>query len=159
MLDSPAYVDLAPVPIGARLLDGGIYACFTLSVTRHLDDVCMSSVGQHLARLRESSTDALEHAYAQLDALENAIRAERLQVLAVLDERGVGRADGCPNTADWVAMTSRGRCAAWCATARCRPSSPTRWAVRWGSAQAPHRVATARAGVTTPGSALPLSRL
>jgi hypothetical protein len=48
-------------------------------------------------------------AYAQLDALENAIRAERLAVLSVLDERKVWCHDGAVDTADWVALTSRVR--------------------------------------------------
>jgi hypothetical protein len=67
----------------------------------------MSERAAHVADLRECSTGELEHAYGQLDALENAVRAERLQIIAVLDEREVGRRDGCSTTADWVAMTSR----------------------------------------------------
>lgn len=42
---------------------------------------------QHVAALRERPTGELEETYRQLDALEAAVRAEKLEVLAVLDER------------------------------------------------------------------------
>lgn len=61
----------------------------------------------HLEELRQQPTNDLEETYRQLDALECAVRAERLQVLAVLDEREVGRADGALDTVEWVCETSR----------------------------------------------------
>jgi hypothetical protein len=67
----------------------------------------MFSPRDHLAELREAPTEALEHAYRQLDLLESGAAAHKLLVLAVLDEREVGRDDGAFDTADWVARTSR----------------------------------------------------
>lgn len=67
----------------------------------------MFDVAEHLSGLRERSNQELEHAYAQLDALEAATRTHRLFVLAILDERDVGREDGCVDTAAWVSATSR----------------------------------------------------
>ncbi len=64
-------------------------------------------VAAHLDELRAVPIDALEDTYRQLDALEAAIRTERLTVLAVLDERAVGRADGSVDTAGWAAHTSK----------------------------------------------------
>lgn len=61
----------------------------------------------HLDELRGLSIDALEDTYRQLDALEAAVRTERLTVLAILDERKVGQADGSVDTAAWAADTSR----------------------------------------------------
>jgi hypothetical protein len=63
----------------------------------------------HVDELRARPLEELIDAYAQLDALENAIRAERLAILGVLDERKVWCHDGAANTADWVALTSRVR--------------------------------------------------
>ncbi len=62
---------------------------------------------EHLDDLRREPTEDLAEAYRQLDALEQAIPAERLQLLAVLDEREVGREDGTPGTVEWVCETSR----------------------------------------------------
>jgi hypothetical protein len=44
----------------------------------------------HLDELRCWSIDALFTEYTRLDALEAQVRSQRLLVLAVLDERGVG---------------------------------------------------------------------
>ena len=44
-----------------------------------------------LARLRDTPTDELEATFRELDTLHNATSAHRLLVLAVLDERDVGR--------------------------------------------------------------------
>jgi hypothetical protein len=69
----------------------------------------MTDRREHVDALRARPLEELIDAYAQLDALENAIRAERLAVLGVLDERKVWCHDGAANTADWVALTSRVR--------------------------------------------------
>jgi hypothetical protein len=61
---------------------------------------------EHLNELRAVPMGDLEETYRQLDALESAVRTERLQVLAVLDELEVGRADGSVDTPAWVADTS-----------------------------------------------------
>ncbi|HZR12487.1 MAG TPA: DUF222 domain-containing protein [Acidimicrobiia bacterium] len=59
-----------------------------------------------LARLRGCSTEELKVAFGQLDALENAVRVQRLFVLAVLDEREAGADDGALDTEAWVAAQS-----------------------------------------------------
>jgi hypothetical protein len=59
-----------------------------------------------LAGLRECPTEELEEAFGQLDALENAVRVQRLHVLAVLDEREAGRDDSALDTEGWVAAAS-----------------------------------------------------
>jgi len=69
----------------------------------------MTDRREHVDELRARPVQELIGAYAQLDALENAIRVERLAVLCVLDERGVARDEGAVDTADSVALTSRVR--------------------------------------------------
>jgi Domain of unknown function (DUF222)/HNH endonuclease len=60
-----------------------------------------------LTRLRETSTNELEATFRELDSLHNATGAHRLLVLAVLDEREVGRDDGALDTVGWVTWTAR----------------------------------------------------
>jgi hypothetical protein len=60
-----------------------------------------------LARLRSTPTDELEETFRELDTLHNATGAHRLLVLAVLDEREVGRDDGALDTTAWVTWTAR----------------------------------------------------
>lgn len=60
-----------------------------------------------LAGLREQSTERLHGEYARLDALESSARAQRLLVLAVLDERGIDPGSGAVDTAGWVAAQSQ----------------------------------------------------
>ncbi|HEX4778087.1 MAG TPA: DUF222 domain-containing protein [Acidimicrobiia bacterium] len=59
-----------------------------------------------LARLRECPTEELKVAFGQLDALENAVRVQRLRVLAVLDERDAHGDDGALDMEGWVAAQS-----------------------------------------------------
>jgi hypothetical protein len=59
-----------------------------------------------LARLRECPTEELKVAFGQLDALENAVRVQRLHVLAVLDERDAHGVDGALDLEGWVAAQS-----------------------------------------------------
>ncbi|HEX4776516.1 MAG TPA: DUF222 domain-containing protein [Acidimicrobiia bacterium] len=61
---------------------------------------------EFLARLRSCPTEELKVAFGQLDALENAVRVQRLHVLAVLDERDAGGDDGALDTEGWVAAQS-----------------------------------------------------
>jgi hypothetical protein len=80
-----------------------------------------------LARLRELPTEGLEATFRELDALHGATAAHRLLVLAVLDEREVGRDDGILDTAGWVTWTSRlsrNRARALVETARSLPDRP-----------------------------------
>ncbi len=51
-----------------------------------------------LATLRDTPTSELEASFRELDTLENATGAYKLLVLAVLDERDVGREDGTLDT-------------------------------------------------------------
>lgn len=60
-----------------------------------------------LTGLREQPSDALEAQYARLDRMEASVRAKRLLVLAVLDERGIDPGDGAVDTAGWVAARSQ----------------------------------------------------
>jgi hypothetical protein len=59
-----------------------------------------------LARLRGCPTEELKFAFGQLDALENAVRVQRLHVLAVLDERDAHGVDGALDMEGWVAAQS-----------------------------------------------------
>ena len=73
------------------------------------------------------ATDDLAAAYRDLGGLERAIGAQRLAVLAVLDERGVAKADGALDTAQWVAATDlvpAGAARAAVDTARALPELP-----------------------------------
>ncbi len=65
-----------------------------------------SEQSELLTRLRACSTEELKFAFGQLDALENAVRVQRLHVLAVLDERDAGADDGALDTEGWVAAQS-----------------------------------------------------
>ncbi len=70
----------------------------------------MFDLSEHMDALREAPTFVLEDVHAQLDVLENMVRATRLLVLALLDEREVGTVDGAADTVVWlqrVARTSR----------------------------------------------------
>jgi hypothetical protein len=58
-----------------------------------------------LDRYRLMATEDLASAYRDLGGLVRAVEAQRLSLLAVLDEREAWRADGCLNTAQWVAAT------------------------------------------------------
>ncbi len=62
-----------------------------------------------LEELRAQTTEALRAEYGRLDVLEAQVRAERLLVLSVLDERGVEDGDGALDTAGWVSAESRVR--------------------------------------------------
>lgn len=64
---------------------------------------------QRLAALRERSSESLAAEYARLDALEARVRARRLLVLVVLDERGLdpGSGTGAVDAPGWVAGRSR----------------------------------------------------
>jgi hypothetical protein len=80
-----------------------------------------------LARLRETPTVELEAMFRELDTLQNATGAHRLLVLAVLDERDVGRDDGALDTIGWVSWTARvtrSRARALVQTARALPERP-----------------------------------
>ncbi|MGZ6974792.1 MAG: hypothetical protein ACXVKQ_12690, partial [Acidimicrobiia bacterium] len=80
-----------------------------------------------LARLRETPTAELEATFRDLDTLENATGAHKLLVLAVLDEREVGRDDGALDTIGWVSWTARvtrSRARALVETARALPDRP-----------------------------------
>jgi hypothetical protein len=80
-----------------------------------------------LARLRELPTEELAEMFRAFDALHNATDAHRLLVLAVLDERGIGREDGTLDTVGWVTWTTRltkDRARALVDTARALPERP-----------------------------------
>jgi hypothetical protein len=80
-----------------------------------------------LAHLREVPTSELEASFRELDTLENATGAYKLLVLAVLDERDVGREDGTLDTIGWVTWSARvtkGRARALVETARALPDRP-----------------------------------
>ncbi len=80
-----------------------------------------------LNRLRETPTSELEATFRELDTLHNATGAHRLMVLAVLDEREVGRDDGALDTVGWVSWTAwvtRARARALVETARALPDRP-----------------------------------
>lgn len=51
------------------------------------------------AELADAPTETLEYVYAQLDALENAVRSQKLRMLGLLDERDAGRENGATDTA------------------------------------------------------------
>jgi hypothetical protein len=80
-----------------------------------------------LAVLRDTPTEELEATFRELDTLHNATGAHRLLVLAVLDEREVGRDDGALDTVGWVSWTARvtrARARALVETARALPERP-----------------------------------
>ncbi|MGZ4753952.1 MAG: DUF222 domain-containing protein [Acidimicrobiia bacterium] len=86
-----------------------------------------SNAAALLAVLRATPTAELEATFRELDTLHNATGAHRLLVLAVLDERDVGRDDGTLDTIGWVTWTarvSRSRARALVATARALPDRP-----------------------------------
>lgn len=56
-------------------------------------------------RYRTHSSDALAVLYAELGGGARALEAQRLAVLAVLDERDAWKVDGARDTAGWVAAT------------------------------------------------------
>jgi hypothetical protein len=56
-----------------------------------------------LDHYRDCDDDALVDAFTQLGALERAVRAQRLAVLAVLDERQAWIQDGATDVVAWVA--------------------------------------------------------
>lgn len=58
-------------------------------------------------RLRRMETADVAAAYARWDAIERRARARRLLVLAVLDEREIGPAQGATDTTGWVAEESQ----------------------------------------------------
>ena len=60
-----------------------------------------------LAALRELPTEELAQTFRELDTLHHSTAAHRLLVLAVLDERDVGRDDGMLDTVGWVTWTAR----------------------------------------------------
>ena len=77
--------------------------------------------------LREAPTHVLEDVHAQLDLVENMVRASRLLVLGLLDEREVGPGDGAADTVVWlqrVARTSRGDARRQVETARALTQLP-----------------------------------
>jgi hypothetical protein len=79
------------------------------------------------AHLRELSTEELAATFRKLDTLQSTTEAHRLIVLAVLDERCVGREDGTLDTVGWVTWTSRlsrARARALVETARALPERP-----------------------------------
>lgn len=65
----------------------------------------MSGMSSSLDRYRTMATDDVAAAYRDLGGLIRAIEAQRLAMLAVLDEREVATLDGCLDTAQWVAAT------------------------------------------------------
>ena len=80
-----------------------------------------------LTVLRDAPTSQLEASFRELDTLENATGAYKLLVLAVLDERDVGRDDGTLDTIGWVTWTARvtkSRARALVETARALPDRP-----------------------------------
>ncbi len=80
-----------------------------------------------LAHLRDTPTSELEASFRELDTLENATGAYKLLVLAVLDERDVGRDDGTLDPVGWVTWTARvtkSRARALVETARALPDRP-----------------------------------
>ena len=84
-----------------------------------------------LHRLRARPAAELEATFRDLDALHNATDAHRMLVLAVLDERDVGREDGALDTTGWVTWTARvSRARArglWRPPARCRSVPRSQW--------------------------------
>ena len=60
-----------------------------------------------LAVLRETPTIELESTFREMDTLHNASGAYRLMLIAVLDEREVGREDGARDTTDWLIWSAR----------------------------------------------------
>jgi hypothetical protein len=92
-----------------------------------LDGAGGSDAAELLDRLRERPTEELEATFRDLDTLHAATAAHRLLVLAVLDEREVGRDDGTLDTVGWVTWTSRlsrSRARALVETARALPERP-----------------------------------
>ncbi|MGZ4735405.1 MAG: hypothetical protein ACXVKA_09620 [Acidimicrobiia bacterium] len=86
-----------------------------------------SNAAALLTVLRATPTAELEATFRELDTLHNATAAHRLLVLAVLDERDVGRDDGTLDTIGWVTWTarvSRSRARALVETARALPDRP-----------------------------------
>jgi hypothetical protein len=92
-----------------------------------VDGVDRLNAAALLDRLRELPTEELEATFRELDTLHASTAAHRLLVLAVLDEREVGRDDGMIDTEGWVTWTSRlsrSRARALVETARALPARP-----------------------------------
>ncbi len=62
---------------------------------------------EHMDALREAPTFVLEDVHAQLDVLESMVRAHRLLVLALLDERDIGTDNGAADTVTWLQRVGR----------------------------------------------------
>ena len=80
-----------------------------------------------LDRLRGLPTPELEAMFRDLGALHDATDAHRMLVVAVLDDREVGREDGALDTTGWVTWTarvSRAGARALVETARALPERP-----------------------------------
>jgi hypothetical protein len=60
-----------------------------------------------LEALRERPTEELVATFRHLDTLHNASGAYRLLVVAVLDEREIGREDGARDANDWMTWSAR----------------------------------------------------
>lgn len=65
----------------------------------------MSGMTEMVDRYRTMATDDLMGAYRDLGGLARAIDAQRLAILAVLDEREAFHIDGCVDAAQWVTAT------------------------------------------------------
>ena len=88
----------------AGMFDQGGVGCAVGDAAESAAEIFEQS--EFLARLRECPTEELKVAFGQLDALENAVRVQRLHVLAVLDERDAHRDDGALDMEGWVAAQS-----------------------------------------------------
>src|SRR5688500_13032908 len=64
----------------------------------------VSGMSGSLDGYRTCETDDLVAAYRDLGGLVRAAEAERLQILAALDEREAWKADGCADAAQWVVL-------------------------------------------------------
>lgn len=58
-----------------------------------------------LDRYRTMGTEELAEAFRELGGVQRVVEAERLQILAVLDERKAWRQDGALDAGQWVALT------------------------------------------------------
>jgi hypothetical protein len=65
----------------------------------------MSGMTELVDRYRAMATEDLASAYRDLGGLVRAVEAQRLAMLAVLEERDAYRLDGCLDAAQWVAAT------------------------------------------------------
>src|SRR5438067_9282258 len=54
--------------------------------------------------LAECTSEELASALAQVNALENAVRSARLELIQVCDERKAWVEDGCPSLESWLGM-------------------------------------------------------